>query len=147
MSEKKLKEKILNHIFKNGKKKTSEKILVKSFKSIQKIQKKSHIEITKLAIINSTPTFRIIKLKNNKRKKKKSAKEIPTFLSAYIYRTSWALKYLTKTLSSKISNKYHVQLKQEILLNTENQGNAAKLKNELHNQTLKNKKYLKYYRW
>ena len=67
MEKLKLKKKILNHILKDGKKKTSEKILTRSFKSIQKSQKKSHNDIMKLSIINLTPTFRVIKLKNNKR--------------------------------------------------------------------------------
>lgn len=147
MDGKKLKEKILSHILRNGQKKTSETILAKSLKSIQKAQKGSHIKVAKLAIANSTPTFRVIKLKNNRRKKKKETREIPTFLSAYVYRTSWALKYLAKTLNQKATNKYHIQLEQEILLNAKHQGNAGKLKDELHSQTLKNRKYFRYYRW
>ena len=147
MNKKKLKEKIVNHILIHGQKRISENIVGKSFKSIQKTQKKSHTEITKLAIIHTTPTFRIIKLKNSRTKKTNITKEVPTFLSTYIFRTSWALKHITKTTSQKKPNSYQTQLEQEIFLNTENQGNAAKLKNELHNQTLKNKKYFKYYRW
>jgi ribosomal protein S7 len=76
MNNKKLKDKLLNYIFSDGQKKTSEKIIKKTFKSIQKSQKKSHKDIIKLAIINSTPTFRIIKLKN-KKKRKKNDKRYP----------------------------------------------------------------------
>ena len=143
---KKLKEKLLNHIFDNGKKKTSEKLTKKLFKSIQKDQKKSHNELIKLAIINSTSTFRIIKLKNTRRKRKKTTKEIPAFLSNYIYRTSWALKYLTNPIDKK-TNYYLKHLKQELVLNAKNQGNNIKLKNELQDQTIKKKKYFRYYRW
>ena len=143
---KKLKEKLLNHIFHSGKKKTSEKILTKNFKSLQKSYKKPHNEIVKLAVISSTPVFRIIKLKN-KRRKKKSTKEIPAFLSAYVFRTSWSLKYLTKTLNKKPSNIFYKQLKNETVLNAKHQGEAVKFKNELQNQVLKNKKYFKYYKW
>jgi len=147
INKQKLKEKILNHIFKNGKKKTSEKILTKSFKTIQKSQKKSHSEIMKLSIINSTPTFRVIKLKNNRRKKKKSIKEIPAFLSTYMFRSSWALKYIVTNSNKKTSNIFYNQLKDETLLNAKHEGNAVKLKNELQNQALQKKKYFRHYRW
>lgn len=146
-NQQKLKGKILNHIFKDGKKKTSEKILIKSFKTIQKFQKKPHSEITKLSIINATPTFRIIKLKNKRRKKKKAVKEIPAFLSTYMFRLSWALKYIVTGTTKKTSNLFYNQLKDEILLNTKHEGNAVKLKDELQNQALQKKKYFKHYRW
>jgi small subunit ribosomal protein S7 len=142
-----LKEKILNHILKNGKKKTSEKMLNKSFKLMQKSQKKSHNEIFKLSIINSTPTFRVIKLKNNKRRKKKSIKEIPAFLSTYMFRSSWALKYLIQTSKKKQSGTFFDQLKTETLLSAKYEGNTIKLKNEVQDQALQKKKYFRHYRW
>jgi len=146
MEKKKLKKKLLSHILKNGRKQISEKILTKSFKSIQKSQKKSHTEIVKLAILNSTPMFRVIKLRN-KRRKKKSIKEIPAFLSNYTYRNSWGLKYLIKTSTSKTSGVFSDQLKHEILLNATSEGNAVAFKNELQKKALPKKKYFKHYRW
>ena len=146
MKKQKLKKKLLNHILKSGKKQISEKILTKSFKSIQKSQKKSYNEIIRLAILNSTPMFRVIKLKN-KRRKKKSIKEIPAFLSNYTYRTSWGLKYLIKTSTLKTSNVFYNQLKHEILSNALSDGNAVTLKNELQNKALPKKKYFRHYRW
>jgi ribosomal protein S7 len=137
-----LKKKITNHIFKNGKKQVSEKILKNSFKSIQKIQKKSHKEILKQTIVNTVPTFRIIKLK-----KRKSILEIPAFLSSYEYRTSWGLKYLVKTFTSKIKNPFHKELKKEVLSNNINTNEAIKFRDELQKTALKKKKYFKYYRW
>jgi len=145
-SKKELKKKLSNHILKNGKKQVSEKILTKSFKSIQKSQKKSHNEIVKLAILNSTPTFRIIKLRNKKRKKK-SIREIPAFLSTYTYRTSWGLKYLIKTSTLKPGNIFADQLKHEILSSATSESNAITFKNELQNKALQKKKYFRYYRW
>lgn len=146
VNKKKLKEKLLNHIFYNGKKKTSEKILTKNFKCLQKSYKKSHNEIIKLAVVYSTPVFRTIKLKN-KRRKKKSIKEIPAFFSTYMFRTSWALKYLTETSNKKSSNIFYEQLQNEMILSAQYLGDAVKFKNELQNQALKNKKYFKYYKW
>ena len=147
MEKQKLKKKILNHILKDGKKKTSEKILSKSFKSIQKLHKKSHSDIIRLSIINSTPAFRVIKLKNNRRRKKKSTKEIPAFLSTYLFRSSWALKYLIQASRKKTSDVFHSQLANETLLNAKHEGNAVKLKNDIQNQALQKKKYFRHYRW
>lgn len=147
MEKLKLKKKILNHILKDGKKKTSEKILIKSFKSIQKAQKKSHNDIMKLSIINATPTFRIIELKNNKRRKKKSTKEIPAFLSTYLFRSSWALKYLIQASRKKTANIFFNQLTNEALLNAKHEGNAVKFKNEIQEQALRKKNYFRHYRW
>jgi ribosomal protein S7 len=142
----KIKNKLLKHILINGKKPISEKILTKSFKSIQKHQNKPHSEIFKLAIINSTPMFRIIKLKN-KRRKKKSVKEIPAFLSTYAYRTSWGLKYLVNNATSKTDNIFFNKLKHEILFNAIDESSTITFKNELQNKTLKERKYFKHYRW
>lgn len=142
----KVKKKLLKHILKNGKKLVSEKILTKSFKCIQKNQNKSHSEILKLAVINSTPMFRVIKLKN-KRRKKKSVKEIPAFLSTYAYRTSWGLKYLTNFATSKTDNIFFNKLKHEILSSAKNESFTITFKNELQNKTLKVRKYFKHYRW
>ena len=145
-NQEKIKKKLLKHILKNGKKLVSEKILTKSLKSIQKSQKKPHNEIVKLAVINSTPMFRVIKLKN-KRRKKKSTKEIPAFLSTYLYRTSWSLKYLSKTLSSKIDTGFSNKLKHEILSSAKHESSTITLKNELQTKAFEKKKYFRHYRW
>lgn len=136
----KLKKKIINHTLKNGKKQLSEKILRKSFKCLQKTQKKSHNDLIKQSILNVTPTFRIIKLK-----RRKSKLEIPAFLSSYTYRTSWALKYLIKM--SRTNNIFYQQLEQEILSSAKSNGETIKSKEEFHRNTLQKKKYFKFYRW
>jgi ribosomal protein S7 len=142
MTKNKLKQKTINHIFKSGKKQVSEKILKNSVKSVQKFQKKSHNEIVKLAIFNTMPTFRIIKLK-----RRKSLLEIPAYLSSYKYRASWGLKYLTKTLTSNSNYIFYKQLKNEILSNAASTTETAKPKDEIQKNVLKKKKYFKHYRW
>nr|WPV72405.1 ribosomal protein S7 [Navicula sp.] len=142
MNKNKLKRKTINHILKNGKKQISEKILKNSVKSVQKFQKKSHNEILKLAIFNSMPTFRIIKLK-----RRKSLLEIPAYLSSYKYRASWGLKYLTKTLTSNSNLIFYKQLKTKILSNASSTNETAKPKDEVQKNVLKKKKYFKHYRW
>jgi len=131
----------INHILQNGKKQTSEKVLKSTVKSIQKSEKKSHNEIFKIAIFNSMPTFRIIKLK-----RRKSLLEIPTYLSTYNFRASWGIKYITKGSDSN-----HIfckqQLKNEILSNASSTIQTVKPKDEIQKNVLKKKKYFKHYRW
>lgn len=133
INENKVKQKIISHTFKNGKKQISEKLFKQSFKSLQKTQKKYHIEILKQSILNSTPIFRIIKLK-----RRKSKMEIPAFLSSYSYRTSWGLKYLVKMSRNKKS--FYKQFEQEVLSSAKLVSDTVKFKEELHKSTLQKKK-------
>lgn len=142
MNKNKFKKKITNHIFKQGKKQKSEKIFKTSIKSIQKFQKKSHYEIIKLTMLNSIPTFRVIKLK-----KKKSNVEIPTFISSLQHRTSWGIKYLIKTFTSETNNTLNQKLKKTFLSHTTTKNEIIKFKDELQKNALKKKSYFKYYRW
>jgi ribosomal protein S7 len=146
MKDQKLKKKLLGHISRSGKKQVSEKTFTKSIKFIQKSQKKFHREIVKLAILNSTSMFRVITLKNKKRRKN-SVVEIPAFLRSYTHRTSWSLKYLIKTLTSKTSHNISSQLKQGIISNLVYENSAAVFKRELEKKTLTKKRYFKHYRW
>jgi ribosomal protein S7 len=146
----KLKYKIISHFMTKGNKITCENILSKSLKLIQKSKNKSHSEILKLAILNVTPAFRIMELQEKRKKKRKKgtkrAKEIPAFLSHYIFRTSWALKFIASTVK-KSPNKFSDQFKQEILLTAQNTGESIKTKTEIQKQALKKKFSFKYYRW
>jgi len=69
--------KFSNYLTKNGNKQTSEKLLLNSFKIIQKVQKtKNFKEILKLALVNSSPVIYIKKIK----RRKKLALEFPFIL-------------------------------------------------------------------
>jgi ribosomal protein S7 len=72
MHRKETKNKIIANIMNNGSKKTSESILFKSFKKLQKSSKKQSKKVFQLAIINSTPIFKLHKIENKKQRKKKS---------------------------------------------------------------------------
>lgn len=148
----KVKYKIVNHFIKNGNKTTCENILSKSLKLIQKSQKKSHKEIMKLALLNSTPTFRLIELKEKRKKKRKkgtaNSKQIPAFLSHYTFRFSWALKFMVEGLKKQSkTSKFSESLHQEIVASSQNIGESVKLKTAIQKQVLKRKFYFKYYRW
>ena len=109
---------LINHIVKKGRKHTVEKIVTKSFKQIQKQQQKNVNNIIKTAVLNFTPTFRMIQL-TNKRRRKKSIKQIPTFLSNNKSRSSWGLKNLIN-FSTQETSKTNLlfKLKNQFLLTT-----------------------------
>ena len=142
-----MKNKFVNHLTKHGKKETCEKIILKSFKKIQKKQRKPHKKVIKLAIMNSAPIFRIIKLKK-KIRKKKQVKEIPKFVNNMHERIAWSLKILTQTTrKSKVKENFSTKLTDELLLNAKNKSESVSLKTELHKQALTKKHLFLYFRW
>lgn len=149
MTNHKIKNTLINHLIVNGNKKTCETILLKSLKKIQKFCKKPHKTLIKLAIINSTSAFRLIELKQKKRKikKKKNSKEIPIFIYNNYERIAWSLKFISQTTKKKTTNKFYNNLKQEIILNSQNEGDSIKIKTDLHKQIIKQKRLFLYFRW
>lgn len=125
---------------------TGEKILLKSFKELQKYSKKQSKKVIELAIIFSTPIFKVHKIINKKRKKK-NVKEIPTIITAKRARISLAIKFILNTLKNKKSNYFYTEFNKEILLNVKNEGSAIQMKNEVQKQVLLKKHFFSYYRW
>lgn len=142
----KIKLKLINHLLKNGNKKTCENILLKSLKTIQKSSLKSYKKVLKMAIINSSSIFRIIKLKQKKRKKK-STKEIPMFIFKNFERISWSLKVILSYSKKQNVNNFYKKLKQEIMISSKNKGNSIDKKIDTHKQILPKKRLLLYFRW
>jgi ribosomal protein S7 len=63
-----IQKKLINHLIKNGKKKTSETILLKSLKKLQKNSFKKSKKIFQLALIHLTPIFKLHKISPKKLK-------------------------------------------------------------------------------
>ena len=149
MTDRKIKNIILNHLMINGNKKTCETTLLKSLKNIQKDCNKPHKTIIKIAIINSTSAFRLIQLKQKKRKikKKKNSKEIPIFISNNNERIIWALKFIVQNIKKNTTIKLHSKLTREIISNSQNKGNSLQIKTDLHKQTITKKRMFLYFRW
>ena len=93
------KNKIMNHSIRNGKKHTSEKLLLKSFKELQKSSNKQSKKLIELAIIHSTPVFKIHKYKN--KKQKKNIKETIFLIISTKAKISLAIKFILITLKTK----------------------------------------------
>ena len=143
-----IKNKIINHIMTNGKKKTSEKILLSSLKQLQKYSQKQSKKLIQLAIINSTPIFKLHKIRNKKQKKRnKKVREIPAFISNSHTRISLAIQFILATTKKQKTNEFYVKLKQKVLENVQQKGLAVGLKNDSQKQVLLNKRYFTYYKW
>lgn len=140
-----IKKKLINQVMKNGEKKTSEKIILQSFKELQKNSFKKTNELVKLAVIYSIPIFKLNKIKN-KNKKKKNLKEIPSFITSNNSRVSLAIKLILKTIKKKKEN-FYSKLNKELLLNSQQKSETIQLKNNLQKKVLTKKRYLKFYRW
>ena len=143
----KIKSRLINHLTLNGKKETSEKNLLKSVKELQKNSNKCSNKIFQIAIIYSTPIFKLHKMKLRKRKKKR-VREIPGFLQQRTTRISTALKFIIK--NSKKSSKYFTyskNLSNEILTFSKTKGENQMLKKESQKSVLAKKRFFKYYRW
>ena len=69
-----IKDKLVNFLMINGNKKTSEKLLIKSFKKLQKDSQKQSSKLVQLALINSTPILKLHVHKIKKKGKKKLKK-------------------------------------------------------------------------
>lgn len=140
-----IKKKLINHIMINGEKKTSEKIILNCYKELQKKTKKKTNELIKLAVISASPIFKL-HIITNKKSKKKKVKEIPAFITNNNYRISLAIKFIISSIKKKGEHFYN-KLNKEIILNSQQKGDAVQLKNNLQKKVLMRKKYLKFYRW
>ena len=141
-----IKNKLINHITRNGNKKTSEKILLKSFKKLQKDSLKQSKKILQLALINSTAVFKLNTYKM-KKKKKSNLKEIPTFISNTDTRTSLAIKHiLNKKTKDKNINKFFLEFKKEILLTSQQKGSIIESKTNIQKQIPQKKRFFAFYK-
>ena len=142
-----IKKKIINHIMKNGEKNTSEKVLLQSFKELQKKSPKQTKELIKIALINSTPIFKLNKIQNKKlKKKKRKVKEIPLFITSKLSRVSLAIKFILKSVNKR-SELFYKAFNSQLFLNSQNKGEAIVFKNEVQKKVLLNKRYFNFFKW
>lgn len=142
--------KLVNHLMINGEKKTSETIFLKSIKKLHKNSKKQPKKILQLAIINSSPIFKLHRISNKKKIKKsknRKVREIPAFLSNTLTRESMAIKFILSAVKKQKLKIFNLKLKEEIILAAKNKSNSIDLKTELQKQVLSKKHFFRYYRW
>jgi ribosomal protein S7 len=141
-----LKNQIVNVLMKNGKKRTGEKILLNVSKSLQKSTNKNFQSLVQLAVINSTPAFKLNE-QTMKKGKRKSKKIIPSFIVKDSLRIMRALKSLKVIASKDRTNSFYKSLGKEILDSSAFKGQSAEQKSKVLNQILLNKRYLAKFRW
>jgi ribosomal protein S7 len=144
-----IKKKIVNHIMFSGKKKTSEKLLLKSVKELNKSSKKQIKKLVQLRIIYTTPIFKL-HISTNKKQKKRNRKIriLPSFVPQTQIRTSLALRFILANIKKKKSNtQFYQSLKQAILQTSKQEKSIIEMKNEIQKKALLNKRYFRYYRW
>lgn len=143
-----IKNKLINHLLIKGKKSKGEKIMLKSFKILQTECKKSSKELLQLALVFSTPIFKINIITNKKKKKKKQkTKIIPAFIYKKLSRISFAIKFIITTAKKSKNHHFFNKLPEEILLSSQNKSNATEKKKENQKQVFLNRHLFKYYRW
>lgn len=131
-----------NHLMFNGNKRTTEKILLKSFKLTQKLVFKDHKQLFKTAMTNNAPIFSIKQIKRKRKKKK----EFP-FILKKSSRISFALKFiLRKTHNNSNTLPFSHLFGNEMVNASKKHGDSVKYKNLLHEQSFLTKKYA-HYRW
>lgn len=142
-----LKNKIVNVLMKNGKKRTGEKILVKAAKLLQKSTIKSSQNLFQLAIINSTPVFKLNE-QVVKKGKRKAKRVIPSFIVKSSLRIMTALKFIRESvLRNRNRMSFYTSLVKEILISASLKGEPIEQKNKLQTQVSLNKRYLSKFRW
>jgi ribosomal protein S7 len=142
-----LKTKIVNTLMISGKKKTGEKVLLKFAKLLQKSTNKNFKSLVQLAIVNSTPTFKLNEqiLKKGKRN---AIKSTPSFITSDSLRIMTSLKFIRNAVAKNKSSVYFYEsLVNEIMASSALKSQAVDKKNELQKQILINKRYLSKFRW
>ena len=143
-----IKNKFTNQLIINGKKSKSEKIIIKSMKSLQILSKKSSKKLLQLALISNTPIFKLNTITQKKRKKKKQKdKIIPAFIHNKFSRAAFAIKFIITTVQKKNNQSLFTKLSKELLLSSQKKSNAIEKKKDIQNQALLNSYLFKYYRW
>jgi len=142
-----LKSKIVNTLMKSGRKTTGEKILLKSLKSLQKLNGKNFKTLLHSAIVNSSSAFKVNE-QAVKKGKRKATKTTLSFITSDSLRVTTALKLLTRVSArSKDSNFLYKKLVAEILSCSTSKSQSIDQKNEAQRKALVDKRYLSKFRW
>lgn len=143
-----VKRKLINYLIVDGKKSKCEKIVSKSFKTLQMLSTKSSKKLVQLALVLNSPIFKLNTITPQKRKKKKQkSKIIPAFIYKKSSRMHFAIKFIVVTAQKKKKQSIFTKLPEEILLSSLNKSNAIETKKDNQKQALLNRHLFKYYRW
>jgi ribosomal protein S7 len=125
-----------------GNKPTSEKVLVKVIKLLQKIDKNKNFEsILKTSIINSSPILYVKKIQ----RKRKRTTEFPFLLNSKL-KLSYAIKFLILNSKKRKIEPFYKNFNQEIINSSKKISLTFKQKIEIHKEGFTKRKFANY-RW
>ena len=125
----------------NGKISTSEKILLKSIKSMQKVLIKNHKKLIKIALINLVSLVKVKQLKQ----RRSQSKEFPFIVNKKV-RVPMVLKSMFKSFERKTDIRIEKQLVHELLQASKNIGSNINKRKNIYEYSFIKKKY-SHYRW
>jgi len=137
---------LINSILKCGKKELSEKILLKTFKELQRTTKINTKNLIKLAIIKTISIVEIKKLKKKKKFSNNGLNKVIPFVRKKKYRIFLSIKAITKQQSLPKMTNYSLYLKQKIIDSATQSMNQNNVKLELSREAFLKKKFV-HYRW
>ena len=132
---------IVQQFLRNGKTATSEKIILKGVKLLQKTLRKDYKKIIKIAVINLTSLIRIKQLK----RKQFRLKEFP-YITANKIRTTLALKHLFWNLPKRTNTKIENNLMREFVQASQKNTILEEKRKNIYEYSFLKKKY-SHYRW
>jgi len=135
--------KIINELLLHGKKTKSEKIWLKSIKSLNKLDLKNPKKLINRSIINVSPLLNIKQLKN--KKKRSQLKEFPYIIRSK-NRVSATWKFFLNFSKKKTEKNFSNVLVSELLATANNSGIKKKKKKSLYEYAFLKKKYF-FFRW
>lgn len=142
-----LKAKLGNILMMKGKKKTGEKILLKSVKRLQKSISKNLRTLVQLSIVNTTSTFKLNE-QIVKKGKRKAVRITPSFIPSDSLRLTTSLKFLKMgAFKNRKAVSFYEKFTDEILASFTLKSQAVEKKNEVQKEILANKRYLSRFRW
>lgn len=131
----------------NGKKKTGEKLLLKSVKRLQKSTSKNLKTLIQMSIVNTTSAFKLSE-QVVKRGKRKATRVTPSFIPNDSLRLTASLKFLKMGASkSRKAAFFYEKFTDEILASFTLKSQAVEKKNEVQKEILMNRRYLSRFRW
>ena len=136
-----IKVKLLNSLMLKGKKRTSEKLILKLLKRFQKSNsKKDSKEFLKTSLLNSSPSVQIKQIK-----KKRKNIEFPFLLNDKL-KISYGLKSLIKNSRIQKNQPFYKSFQLELINSSNLSGNSVDNKKQIHENAFLKKKYSNY-RW
>ena len=133
-----LKQNIINQLIVKGKKRLSEKALIRSMKQLQKNYSKNHIDLIKFFVVKTAPIVSLKQVKQKKRQKK----EFPYIVKVQT-RYKKSIKSIKKHILKKSKKNFTLSFISDINLLLKNENKNTQL---LHEYAFNYKKF-SHFRW